>query len=433
MNPRLQKYFDLAVAMLCIADLLLRLRDFSAHYTESGVVPFALRRISPVFQLEFLHASASGMAVLFAIALISAMAVAIVKKSLFFIAALWVAMLSIQARNTYIGEGFDVFIRIVLFWLLLFHLERSNKQTPPISIVKIGYLLQMVQVYLCSGIYKLQSPMWQGDALRRIFQSSIFPRSTSQFLLDYPAITTLASQLIPYVLIASAILLLIPNTYFRRISVVTIVGFHAANAIFLDVGLFSLAGIVSCLPLLGVQTFSLSSLKQYLRSSPWHPVIMLITIICSTVVIEINAKGVFAPATPTLVLPLTAVQAAEKLGFRQRWSLFTDVTREGNGYFEVRAQGATTSRQVFSEIPDTSDFSYREVQYPSHRWKKFLLTIEHSEHTALRQQFAAYLCRNYAVQNEKIVIQFHSGRITKKGKEKLVTKDWALERECQTT
>lgn len=258
------------IALLIIADLLLRARDLSAHYCNSGVFPVrALGKMFPTLSMLSVHARIEtelGMGLLFAFQILLALLLLIGYRTRLATLLSWYLMLSLQWRNPIICDGGDKYLVLILLWglLLPWHARfsvdsalstiappRSNRFVSPAT---AGLLLQLALVYLITAIVKLSGDMWRdGSAISVALHYEGAVTRLGQMLLNWPD----ALRILTYVVIAFELvvffMLLCPfaNGPVRAVTLLLLIFMHASFGVFLKLGIFPLiaiAGLIGVMP-----------------------------------------------------------------------------------------------------------------------------------------------------------------------------------------
>src|SRR5207249_2480615 len=114
--------FRVMLAMVVLADLALRARDLTAHYSDRGVLPRAaligdIGSWKP--SLHFISGSATFQAMLFVLAGLVALAMLVGYRTRIATFISWVFVLSVEARNPGVFQGGDHLLYLLLFWGML--------------------------------------------------------------------------------------------------------------------------------------------------------------------------------------------------------------------------------------------------------------------------------------------------------------------------
>lgn len=176
----------------------------------------------------------------------------------------WFLLLSLQNRNTLIGQGGDDLLRMLLFWSIFlpwgrfYSLDAQRHTNQPrqithFSAASVGFIVQIMLVYICTALLK-NSPEWHttGTALYNALSLDqvLFP--VGKLIYPYPGLLKYLTIGTYYIELYLPILLLIPvfNPFFRLIVIGVLAGFHLGISLTLFVGLFYLINWVSILGLL---------------------------------------------------------------------------------------------------------------------------------------------------------------------------------------
>src|SRR5687768_10592076 len=119
-DPRSLALFRIGLGALLILDLLIRLPDLAAMYTDDGMFPRALIRhhYASVWHWSFHFLSGRWIvqAGLFFIAAMLALALLAGFKTRWAVIGSWLMLLSIHHRVPPILSGADTLLRMLLFW-----------------------------------------------------------------------------------------------------------------------------------------------------------------------------------------------------------------------------------------------------------------------------------------------------------------------------
>lgn len=161
--------FRIGLAVMIIADLILRARDLRAHYTDFGILPRAVIDgfIHPAsFSLHLMSGAAWFQGLLFILAgLLALMLLAGYRTRLATVLS-WLMLVSVQMRNPMILSGEDNLLVLLLFWAMFLPLgaryavdaaldDRAAAQPNQfVSIASAALLIQGMSMYLFSGLLK---------------------------------------------------------------------------------------------------------------------------------------------------------------------------------------------------------------------------------------------------------------------------------------
>src|SRR5262249_40500751 len=145
----------------------------------------------------------------------------------------------------------DALLRMLLFWAIFLPLERGAGQ-PPRSVAVVALKLQVLFLYWFSAAQKTGADWTSGTAVYYALSYGLLTRPVGTWVLGVPwliAPLTYATLLIEAL---GPFLLLVPERRWRLRSagVALFMALHAGFLVSMDLGIFSLAGIVAALPFL---------------------------------------------------------------------------------------------------------------------------------------------------------------------------------------
>ncbi|QNF35827.1 hypothetical protein HUW51_12735 [Adhaeribacter swui] len=258
----------IGVGFVLLVDLAIRASDLEAFYSNMGVLPLhvlfkyvwdpyliSIHTLSGLWQIQ---------ALLFLIAAFFAFCLLLGYRTRLVTIVCWFMLLSLQNRNTLIGQGGDDLLRMLLFWAIFLpwgrhyslDAKKSTAYPKPVShfsAASAGFVIQIMLVYICTALLK-DSPEWHttGTALYNALSLDqvLFPGG--KLIYPYPVLLKYLTLGTYYTEFYLPFLLLIPvfNSFFRLVVVGVLAGFHLGISLTLFVGLFYLINWVSILGLL---------------------------------------------------------------------------------------------------------------------------------------------------------------------------------------
>ena len=162
--------FRVCLGSLLIVDLLLRARDFRAHYTDFGIIP--LDALVDVFGKSSLwphvmNASPLAQALLFFTAGGVAFCLLVGYRTWLATFLSWVLLMSLHSRNEFILQGGDQFLRMLLFWGMFLPLgarfsvdaardpeHSAHASDQYFSMASMALWLQVMSLYFFSALLK---------------------------------------------------------------------------------------------------------------------------------------------------------------------------------------------------------------------------------------------------------------------------------------
>ena len=200
LDPRSLALFRVCVAALLLVDLAIRLQDFSAMYTEEGILPLSLAgqyHEEWRWSLHFLSASTWFQGMLFALAGTCALALLAGWHARVAVILSWVLLVSLHARMPLVLNAGDSYLRLLLFWSMFLPLGKAwsldalrRPQSPagaaesPLSVAGAAILLQVCIVYWYSGLAKLNEVWLGGNAMDHLLRYSMLVKPPGEYLVD---------------------------------------------------------------------------------------------------------------------------------------------------------------------------------------------------------------------------------------------------------
>jgi hypothetical protein len=466
------------LGLLLLADLLLRARYLVVFYTDRGVLPRAvLRTMRPTMAHISIHAlwgSATAQAILFGVAGVAALALAVGYRTRLAALVSFVLLLSLHARNPIVLNGGDSLLRRTLLWGLLLPLggrwsldalRRSGSLTVTdgtadgddsadgtadadnslvSTVATAGLLLQVVVVYATNAIVKFRGTAWpSGRAVRLVFRLDRFTVFLGDSLVGVTPLLTGIDWLWLTLLVCSPLLLLTTG-WTRTVFAAALAGGHLSMALTMRLGLFPLVSVTALLVFVhgGVwDRVERSRPARWLASTVarwtrrWSPD-------------SDGQKSLRWPLTPsaaqvrrvssvlaTVLLVFLVVWNTAALGYVEtpattevspdeyRWDMFAP-SPPGETLWFVAPGTLTDGSQVdvyaesrldWTRPPDTTR------NYPSVRWRKYLTSVYWSGDERLTRALAEGLCSRWnrthstAVQNVSVYAVTQDVRLDETG------------------
>ena len=257
--------FRITLSLVLLFDLINRLADLTAHYTDMGVLP---RRVVIEhlgewnLSLHMLSGTATFQIIIFLVAIVSALCLLLGYKTKLFTIVSWILVISLQNRNPLICYGGDAVMRMLLFWSMFLPLNRyfsvdnrhGKLDTSPhiISFATVAFVLQICFIYFFTVLLK-SGPEWRTDFTAVYYALSIDELHTvfTKYLLD--SNTLFLKILTCGVLVFEALgplLLIMPNIKLKLIGLSGFILMHIGFGLFLTLGIFPAISICSFIPFL---------------------------------------------------------------------------------------------------------------------------------------------------------------------------------------
>ena len=409
----------MALASLVLADLVLRARDLTAHYTDSGVLSRAalLEAFASRWDwsIHLMSGSVGGQVVLFTVAAAVAVAMLVGYKTRFFVVVTWVLLSSLQDRNPLVNGGADDALRVFVFWSMFLpmgarwsvdsRLGHRPERDPHVSWGSAAFMIQIAVIYLTTVIFK-SDPAWRTDFTAVHYALHIDDMATwlgrlvrqSMGLTKAITIATLVLELV------APILVFLPAKTGRlRLAIVaSMMALHLGMGLCLRLGLFPYvmwAGWLIFVPAMFWDRLVPSSRRPAaVATLPGARSTRLVNIVAALLIAYVVMYNVRALKPDALrgIIPRPVDAAARILNLPQTW-----------GFFSPRPSGLTHWYVFDTELRngETVD-SWRhgapvsweqpdefESVFPNYRWQFFFMT-----QNAYRRQMpllAEYLCRTW--------------------------------------
>lgn len=409
----------IALGSLVVLDVLLRLRDLTAFYTDQGVLPRLVlvgqSWLNPSYDLFLTAGTPAGVLVLFLLVAGAGACLAAGYHSRLSGLACWYLVSCVQLRNPMVLDGGDDLLRLMLFWMPFLpvgarwsldarqHPEWKSLPNAFFSLATVGYVLQVVVLYLFAGLLK-SDPVWRvsGDALYYALSIDQFATSLGRALVAYPDLLrplTFAALAVELLL---PVLLLLPwrTGWFRSVALALAWGLHLSIAVLLHLGLFM---PIACLCLLGLLP------SGWLGPDPPSPSVerapggyrlgwltrTFVALVCIFVV-GVNVRSLDPhPHRMNRVLLWFGLLTHEN----QAWSLFAPRPLVDDGWFWIEGVGEDGRPLTLLGGPDKP--ASVAGQFPNQRWRRWLQTIRGS-YPDLRVSYLDYLARQYHLRQVRL-------------------------------
>jgi len=412
-DPRALTAFRMSLGLCLVVDVVTRLTELTAFYTDGGVLPRSVLRLlyPTVAPFSLLNVSDAGWVQfgLFALTALAGVALLLGYRVRLAAALSLVLLVSIHIRNPFVLNAGDTLFRRLLFWSLLLPLAgRSSRSadrsavTPVATAATVGALLQVVAVYATNAFVKLRGEQWhRGTAVRYVFELDHITIGLGDALGGWPLLLTGLNYLWLAMLVGSPLLILSTG---RRRTVLTVafIGAHLSMAATLRLGVFPLVcisglllflpagawnGVERLVPGTGRSTWWRWSRRAVPEISPAVDTVTRgIAILAVVALLTVNAVAmgfVDAPAgTPDRIEDRNWNMFAPAPS-GQTWWYVAPATLESGDRIDALAGGPVDSAR-----PDDT-----ASRFPGMRWKKFLGDAR--RRPRLRRSLATYLCSRW--------------------------------------
>lgn len=435
-DPRALAATRILLGTLLFADLLLRSRHLVAFYTDRGVLPRAvLRTTRPTIASVSIHAlwgSATAQAILFAVAGIGAVALAVGYRTRLATLLSFALLLSLHARNPVVLNGGDSLLRRTLLWGLLLPLggrwsldalrrgvsRNATDKSLVSTVATAGLLLQIVVVYATNAVVKFRGTAWpSGRAVPLVFRLDRFTVLLGDTLAGVTPLLRAIDWLWLTLLVCSPLLLIVTGRA-RTVLAAALAAGHLSMALTMRLGLFPFVSVMTLLPFFHGEVWD--RIEQS-RPSRWLSAVVtrqrgrlstysggqaqIGRLLTPSAVRVRRVSSVLA----TVLLVFLVVWNAAALGFVQspadtgvsaqeyRWDMFAPsppgevvwIVAPGTLTNDTRVDTYAESRLDWSRPPDTTE------TYPSVRWRKYLVSLYWGGDERLSHALADDLCTRW--------------------------------------
>lgn len=275
--------FRIGLALVILADLIIRFQDIEAHYSDYGLLPRTAlinKFLKPWYwSVHLLSGQPFVQQLLFIVALFFALLLLIGYRTRLATIASWVMVISLHNRNPALIFAGDDTLRAILFWAMFLPLGASysidsalNTSIKPlpkqvISGVTVGFILQLCYIYMFSAWFKHQSPIWseEGSAVYYALSFDQYATKFGQFLLSLkPLLPTMNFGALWFEWLG-ALLLFVPwkNYFFRGVAIVAFISLHISFGLSFTIGTFPALCIAAWLAFIPSQVWDWLEKKTY--------------------------------------------------------------------------------------------------------------------------------------------------------------------------
>ena len=428
----------IGVAVMLLADLYVHATNLRAHFTDWGILPrYALfQKFSHpwVVSVHFMSGELWVQALLFAIHAIFAGLLLVGYRTRLATFVSWFLLVSLQARNPLAMQGSDVLHRMLLFWGLFlpwgakFSVDAacdSSRAKHPVRVLCVGtmgYLAQVVIMYVFSGLLKTGVPWKDGTAIYYALNIDQFTTPFGRSLLAFPNLLHFLSLAVRRLELWGPWLFFIP-VFIGPIRTLTVAAFcflQIGFGICLTVGEFYWIAQVAMLGFLPSWFWDRVALplaeRMPLRRSlpfrdiPWlrprplrvysGPVENFLAAFFALYVLFWNL-GMLEPSERWV--PKKLEWLGVSLGLEQSWNMFAPTPLMEDGWYVIPAR--LRDGRVVDLFKNGQSLRWEKpkrvsAMYKDQRWRKYFSTICAKYYADYRLYYAQYLCREWNERHE---------------------------------
>lgn len=414
--------FRIGLALVLLGDLLVRLQDLKAHYSDAGVIPrgalinFFLDSWS--ISVHLINGQWQTQLILFIVQIVFAIALLVGYHTRLATVVSWFLLLSLQMRNTMILQGGDIVLKVLFFWSMFLPLgaywsidQKLKKQIPSsfqiISAGTVGLLLQICFIYWFTALLKTD-PVWRVDGTAIWYALSIEQYTTplGAQLLHYPTLLKILTFATFYLEAFGPFFAFSPmwTGPLRIATVVAFLIFHLIGLnLTMELALFPYVCAVAWIVFIPAWFWDKILKKQELVSnsliSPpwrasWFSNFLASFFLVYITLWNISTLGIswpfFSPPPPII---------ASLSGVDQAWDMFSPYPLTADGWYVIPGQLKDgTEVDVFKNgAPvDWEKPPSLAAVYPNDRWRSYLMNLFlEEEGESYLPFYARYLCRNW--------------------------------------
>ena len=262
-DTRTLAVFRILVGALAVADLLLRSRNFTYFYTETGVVPRSLAMEYSGYSIFHLTTSTTVIAALFVVHGLVALQLIVGYKTKIATILTFAFVVSLDHHNPFVLSYADTLYRLLLFWAIFLPLgerwsvDAVHRDRPPrpsvANVATAAILAQMVFMYFSNGLIKAQSSVWTGgNAAPLVLGMDEMTFLLGDVVRGFPTLLEYGGLLWFYMLLGSWLLIALRGRP-RMLMAGLFVGGHLSFALTVRIGAFAYVALAGVLLFLQAQ------------------------------------------------------------------------------------------------------------------------------------------------------------------------------------
>jgi hypothetical protein len=424
--------FRVGVALALLVDLVLRVCDLRALYGAGGVLPpklasalWGLRvKVSP---FTWVAAWPSLLWAGVGLLAIAALCLAVGVTPRLAAAVAWGLLAALQDRNPALYMGGDRYLLLLLMWCILLPAgARLSLRPAPPGVTRIrswagaGLLLQVVLVYLLSGLKKTGPEWFDGTALWYALNEDEYVTAAGRWLRSQTALIGPLSFGVKWVEMAGPLLVLSPwrNGAARLAAVALFWAFHLGLQTFQAIGVFQLVGLAAWLVFLPAAIWdwgtkhNSNERKAPIQPEPqiqparWSERLALVPLAYLIVVIAYAITGMLVRATPYPV-PASVDRVAIPLHLQEGWAMFPSIPRDRLRFVAPGRLADGSDIEVLGRAPlNWSRPSDLQSAQRGFRWTLYLGNairrgIHEPTFQATHPALLKFLCREWNASNKR--------------------------------
>lgn len=414
----------IGVALVVLADIIIRWQDLDAFFTDAGLWPTELihnfgwqKGYWSFHELSGTHAYATLM---FSLHTVAAILLLFGYKTRLATFLVWVFTISLHNRNLFILQSGDDLLRITLFWALFMpwgnalslDAKKYTSRKKHFCMATLGYLCLISSVYIFTVVLK-NSSEWRSESTAVYFALSLdqLRLPVGDWLYQHYGLMTLLTKLVFYAEILIPLLILFPskNKWIKLSAFVILMCLHFGIGSSMYVGLFWIINIVTALAIIPTEfldRFKLLAISndakikrrsfgvvKYLSNS----FSVIIIILCF--VLNLSYMPWFGYE---LDKPVTMV--VNTLRLNQFWAMFSPHIMKEDGW--ALHEGYTAEGKLWDlyyDLPYIYSVKPEHLvkTFKSDRWRKLAENMQRPEYTFLRPRYCKYWLKKWNTEHPK--------------------------------
>lgn len=404
----------IGLALVLLTDLLIRIQDLSAHYSDEGLLP---RNVVIGHFLDEWHLSLhlingtwQAQLVLFILQILFAISLLLGFRTRLSTIFSWILLISLQTRNPLINQGGDTVLRMLLFWGMFLPLGACwsidqwlrHDKTPQgqiASAATVALLLQVCFIYWFSALLKTDATWRQeGTAVWYAFSNEIFATSLGRYLLSYPLLLKLMTFSTMFLEFFGPFFAFSPiwTGPLRFATFIVFTFFHLALNFTMELGIFSYICIVAWtafLPgwfwdrVLSTKPPSTNHCKLNLPS----------TFIVGLFFLQIFMWNLGSVSFLSLPSEFNALSSLTRVD--QYWNMFAPFPLRDDGWLVIPAKLRNGKEVDLFSGKSPVDWEQPELCsacFKNDRWRSFMLSLTFDENNAASlSSYANYLSKQW--------------------------------------
>jgi hypothetical protein len=337
--------FRIGIALTLLVDVALRAPDLDALYGARGVLPPELARTlwdlrAAVSPFTWVAAWPPLLWAGFALLAVAALGLALGVYPRLAAVAAWGLLAALQDRNLGLYMSGDRYLLLMLMWCILLPTgARLSLRPAEPGVTRIrswagaGLLLQVVLVYVFTGLKKTGAEWFDGTALWYALSQGEFVSAAGRWVRLQPALTVPLSYGVKWVEIFGPLLVFSPwrNAAARMIAIGLFWTLHLGLQICQAIGVFQLVGLAAWLAFLPSAHWDRRATpatsehaQRRIRNPRWSEWLAVVPIAYLVILMGSTGYGVLV-GRPYYPVPVAIDRIAVPLHLQEGWAMFAEL------------------------------------------------------------------------------------------------------------